>query len=203
MDHTAPVTTISTKLPPQIHRTARKHKQKDKAIRAASRIARPQPPNTNKTNLDRLPAKKKISPSKILRRSTPSRQPTQNTTDSKPAAYSLHMSNKQSAPILHNKTSTNHRPAGNKNSTSEIPRRTTSSRQPTQNTTDIKPAAYSLHMTNKQSAPTFHNKISTDLPPAKSKKSPSETTRRFISFLQPRQNNPDIKPAPHVSSTTN
>ena len=148
MDYTAPVTTISNKLPLQIHRTARNHEPKEKAIRAASRIAKPQPPNTNKTILDRLPPKNKISPSKILRRSTPSRQPTQNTTDSKPAAYSL-------------------------------------------------------HMTSKQSAPTFHNKTSTDRCPAKSKKLPSKTTRRSISFLQTRQNNPDIKPAPHVSSTTN
>ena len=114
MDHTAPVTTISTKSPPQIHRTARKHKPKENAIRAASRIARPQPPNTNKSNLNRLPAINKISPSKIPRRSTPSRQPTQNTTDIKPAAYSFHMTSKQSAPTFHNKTSTDRRPAKSK-----------------------------------------------------------------------------------------
>ena len=130
MDYTAPGTTISTKLPPQIHRTARKHEPKENAIRAASIITRPQPPNTNKTILDRLPANNKISPSEILRRSTPSRQPTQNTTDIKPAAYSLHMTNKQSAPTFHNKTSTNRRPAEDKNLPSERTRRCISFLQP-------------------------------------------------------------------------
>ena len=108
-----------------------KHKQKENATRAASRIARPQPPNTNKTSLDCLPAR-------------------------------------------------------NNNSPSEIPRRSTSSRQPTQNTTDIKPAAYSSPMTNKQFASTSHNKTITDRRPAENKNLPSETTRSFTSFLQPR-----------------
>ena len=55
--------------------------------------------------------------------------------------------------------------------------KSTPSRQPTQNTTDIKPAAYSPHMTNKQSAPTLHNKTSTNPHPAENKILPIKTTR--------------------------
>ena len=72
-----------------------KHEQNENAIRAVSRMARPQPPNTNKTSLDCPPTRNKNSSNEIPMRFTSSRQPTQNTTDIKPAAYSFSMTNKQ------------------------------------------------------------------------------------------------------------